>query len=62
MIKVAKKSAMAPARAAVQKQISQLREEIEELSDYLDLLEARATNNGKRRYSTAEAQKRLRLT
>ena len=33
----------------VLKQISSLREQMEDLNDYLDLLEARARNKGKRR-------------
>ncbi len=50
------------AAKAFRKQISQLSEKIEGLSDYLELLDARAANNGKLRYSTAEAQRRLGLT
>jgi len=41
--------------------IAELREELEDLIDYLDLLEARAQNFGKPRYSTAEVKKALQL-
>ena len=40
------------------KQLTALREEVEDLLDYLDLLEARAHDQGKRRLSQAEARKR----
>jgi hypothetical protein len=43
------------------KEISRLREEAEALMDYLDLLEARARNEGEPRYWTAELRKRLGL-
>ena len=45
----------------VLKQISSLREQMVDLNDYLDLLEARARNQGKRTYSTEEVRKQLRL-
>ena len=38
-----------------------LREELEDLTDYLDLLEARARNFGKKRYSTEQVKKMLNL-
>ena len=41
--------------------ISELREELENLVDYLDLLEARAQNFGKRRYSTEQVKRTLGL-
>jgi hypothetical protein len=41
--------------------IAELREELENLVDYLDLLEARAQNFGKRRYSTEQVKKMLQL-
>ena len=41
--------------------IAELREEIEDLVDYLDLLEARAQNFGKRRHSTEQVKKILKL-
>ena len=42
--------------------IAKLREELEDLIDYLDLLEARAQNFGKKRYSTEQVKKMLKLT
>ena len=44
---------------AVLKQISSLREQMEDLNDYLDLLEARARNKGKPTFSTEEVRKQL---
>ena len=41
--------------------IAELREESKDLIDYLDLLEARAQNFGKRRYSTEQVKKMLNL-
>lgn len=41
--------------------IAELREELEDLIDYLDLLEARARNFGKRRYSSEQVKKMLRV-
>jgi len=41
------------------KRIAELREELEDLMDYLDLLEARAQNFGKPRHSTQEVKKLL---
>jgi len=49
-------------RKNVISQISALREQMEDLNDYLDLLEARARNQGKRTYTMDEARKRLGLT
>ena len=43
------------------KRINELREELEDLVDYLDLLEARARNFGKRRYGTEQVKKMLNL-
>ncbi|HET7625265.1 MAG TPA: hypothetical protein VFM25_08365 [Verrucomicrobiae bacterium] len=43
------------------KQISALREQMDDLNDYLDLLEARARNKGKRTYSIDGARKQLGL-
>ena len=43
----AKKSVLKRQQKAVLKQISSLREQMEDLNDYLDLLEARARNQGK---------------
>lgn len=46
----------------VVERIAKLREELENLVDYLDLLEARARNFGKRRYNTEEVKKMLKLS
>ena len=43
------------------KKIGDLREELEDLIDYLDLLEARVQNFGKKRYSTEQVKKILNL-
>ena len=43
------------------KRIAKLREELENLIDYLDLLEARARNFGKKRYSRQQVKKALNL-
>jgi len=45
----------------VVEKIAKLREELEDLVDYLDLLEARAQSFGKRRYSTEQVKKILGL-
>jgi cell division protein FtsB len=45
----------------VLKQISSLREQMEDLNDYLDLLEARARNQGKPTFTTDEVRKQLGL-
>ena len=45
----------------VVKRIAKLREDLEDLVNYLDLLEARAQNFGKRRYSTKQVKKMLNL-
>ncbi len=39
------------------KRIAELREELEDLIDYLDLLEARALNFGKPNYTTEQVKK-----
>ena len=41
--------------------IAELRQELEDVVDYLDLLEARAQNFGKRRYSMEQVKKMLGL-
>ena len=48
-------------RKNVVSQISSLREQMEDLRDYLDLLEARARNKGKRTFTTQEVRKQLGL-
>jgi hypothetical protein len=45
----------------VTERIAELREELENLIDYLDLLEARAQNFGKPRHSTEQVKKILQL-
>jgi hypothetical protein len=45
----------------VTERIAELREELESLIDYLDLLEARARNFGKKRYSTEQVKTMLQL-
>jgi len=45
----------------VTERIAELREELEDLIDYLDLLEARVQNFGKKRYSTEQVKKILNL-
>ena len=45
----------------VLKQIGSLREQMEDLNDYLDLLEARARNQGKPTFTTDEVRKQLGL-
>jgi hypothetical protein len=41
------------------RQIARLREDLEDLTDYLDLLEARARNRGRPRYTTEEIEAML---
>ncbi len=45
----------------VLKQICQVREQLEDLTDYLDLLEARARNQGKPRLSMEAVRKQVGL-
>ncbi|HUJ10742.1 MAG TPA: hypothetical protein VL171_12005 [Verrucomicrobiae bacterium] len=45
----------------VLKQIRKMRDEMEDLHDYLDLLEARAVNEGKATYTTNEVKAKLGL-
>ena len=58
---VAEKYAVKNQRKNVIAQISSLREQMEDLNDYLDLLEARARNKGKRTFTTQEVRKQLGL-
>jgi cell division protein FtsB len=44
---------------SVLKQIGSLREQMEDLNDYLNLLEARARNKGKPTFTTDEVRKQL---
>jgi hypothetical protein len=48
-------------QARVLKQIRKMREEMEDLQDYLDLLEARAVNEGKATYTTEQVKAKLGL-
>jgi len=56
------KSVLKRHQKTVLKQISSLREQMEDLNDYLDLLEARARNKGKPTFSTEEVRKHLGLS
>ena len=58
---VAKRSTVKTGWRNVIAQISSLREQVEDLNDYLDLLEARARNKGKRVFTTEEVRKQLGL-
>jgi cell division protein FtsB len=58
---VAEKSTVKKQQKKVISQISSLREQVEDLHDYLNLLEARARNKGKRTYSTDDIRKQLGL-
>jgi cell division protein FtsB len=58
---IAEKTSAKNSRKYVINQISALREQMEDLNDYLDLLEARARNKGKRTYTMDEVRKRLGL-
>ena len=58
---IAEKPVAKNPRKNVINQISALREQMEDLNDYLDLLEARARNKGKRTYTTDEVRKQLGL-
>ena len=48
-------------RKNVISQISSLREQMADLNDYLDLLEARARNKGKKTFTVDEVRKQLGL-
>ena len=56
-----RKPAVKRQQKVVIKQISTLREQLENLSDYLDLLEARARNEGKPTLTTDQVRKQLGL-
>ncbi len=58
---IAEKSVAKNLQKNVISQISALREQMEDLNDYLDLLEARVRNKGKRTYSMDEVRKQLGL-
>ncbi len=59
---LAQKPAVKRQQKAVLKQISSMREQMEDLNDYLDLLEARARNKGKPTFTTDHVRKQLGLT
>ena len=61
MISAPQKPVLKRQRKAVLKQIGSLREQMEDLNDYLDLLEARARNKGKPTFTTDEVRKQLGL-
>ena len=56
---VVNKSSFRQEQKYVVERIAELRQELEDLVDYLDLLEARALNFGKKRYSTKRVKKML---
>ena len=58
---VANKNRFKREQKYVIQRIAELRGELEDLIDYLDLLEARAQNFGKQRYSTEQVKKMLKL-
>jgi cell division protein FtsB len=58
---IAEKPTAKVQRKNVISQISSLREQMDDLNDYLDLLEARARNKGKRTFTTDEVRKQLGL-
>ncbi len=58
---VVNKSRFRQEQKYVVERIAELRQELEDLVDYLNLLEARAQNFGKRRYSTDQVKKMLGL-
>jgi hypothetical protein len=53
------KPSPAAQRRVVIRQISSLREQVEDLHDYLAVLEARARNKGKRQLTSDEVRKKL---
>jgi hypothetical protein len=57
MIKAAEKTIVRSIRQK-REQIATLREELEDLNDFLDLTEARVRDEGKQRLSHAEVKKR----
>jgi hypothetical protein len=58
---IAEKPVAKNPRKNVISQISVLRGQMEDLNDYLDLLEARARNKRKRTFTTDEVRKQLGL-
>jgi hypothetical protein len=62
MIKPREKVSAAKAQKTVLKEISKLREQLDDLHDYLDLLDARARNQGKPRLSMDNMRAKLGLS
>ena len=58
---IAERTSVKKQQQAVISQISSLREQMSDLNDYLDLLEARTRNKGKRTFTTDEVRKQLGL-
>ena len=56
MISAPQRPVLKRQQKAVLKQIGSLREQMEDLNDYLDLLEARARNKGKPAFSCLQQQ------
>jgi len=48
-------------KVPLEKQIGMVKAELEDLWDYIELLEARIKNQGKPRYSLEEAKRKLQL-
>jgi len=48
-------------RPEIGRQLGKVKEELEDLRDYVELLEARFENQSKRRYSIHEARQKLQL-
>ena len=61
MTKAQEKPAFKAQQKNVLKEISRLREQLDDLHDYLDLLDARARNQGKPRLSMGAVRKQLGL-
>ena len=61
MIKPREKPTFRTQQKNVLKEISRLREQLEDLTDYLDLLDARARNQGKPRLAMDAVRKQLGL-
>ena len=61
MTKAQEKPAFKAQQKNVLKEISRLREQLDDLHDYLDLLDARARNQGKTRLSMGAVSKQLGL-
>jgi hypothetical protein len=59
---IAEKPTAKVQRKNVVGQISALREQMDDLNDYIDLLEARTRNKGKRTFTTQEVREQLGLT